>query len=506
MAGCLVSVEGRDDVFNYQPLNPNRSPLADLAGLLATADVGVLGLLAGEAQPVDRPQPIGEPVPIGERLPIAEHVAERLPAERFERAVLAEAVVADHLAATVGRADRAVLEGLTPLLILPPRKQLVLLHSWTFECQEGASFQELCAGLDVGLFGEVRATPAPVMTDTGHLALQLTDRAGSTQLAWYRGPLVPWPLTRDARGPYHSADQCRRISPETGLEDIAYAAAFGGGPAAADARLAQELMRWRRRTFRRAVLLDVRRDLRVALNLALDPALIDRLAPRIAAGGGRCCGPVDLSAILELGITRAAEGLQPDLLALGLCLPDQAAQPWVPAGTRGRRGGAGVRAAGAERPAGGGARPAHAARQRLDRGHRVDGSAEGAMSTKPWISADEALRAVQGGEPARRQRPRGGAAALHGVVPGPSAPAGGGAVSVPGARSRLLPDESIRFFYLDRSWTDRLVDGAMAVGQIGTRSRPTTTPRRRPCTAPRPHRARGPWPPAPHDRLRRQAT
>jgi hypothetical protein len=35
--------------------------------------------------------------------------------------------------------------------------------------------------------------------------------------------------------------------------------------------------------------------------------------------------------------------------------------------------------------------------------------------------------------------------------------------------ARLLPDESIRFFYLDRSWTDRLVDGAMAVGKIGSR-------------------------------------
>ncbi len=35
--------------------------------------------------------------------------------------------------------------------------------------------------------------------------------------------------------------------------------------------------------------------------------------------------------------------------------------------------------------------------------------------------------------------------------------------------ARLLPDESIRFFYLDRSWTDRMVDGAMAVGKIGSR-------------------------------------
>lgn len=34
---------------------------------------------------------------------------------------------------------------------------------------------------------------------------------------------------------------------------------------------------------------------------------------------------------------------------------------------------------------------------------------------------------------------------------------------------RLLPPESIRFFYVDRSFTDRLVDGALAVGQIGSR-------------------------------------
>jgi len=34
---------------------------------------------------------------------------------------------------------------------------------------------------------------------------------------------------------------------------------------------------------------------------------------------------------------------------------------------------------------------------------------------------------------------------------------------------RLLPDESIRFFYVDRSWTDRLVDGVVTVGKIGSR-------------------------------------
>jgi hypothetical protein len=35
--------------------------------------------------------------------------------------------------------------------------------------------------------------------------------------------------------------------------------------------------------------------------------------------------------------------------------------------------------------------------------------------------------------------------------------------------ARLLPAESIRFFYLDRNWTDRLVDGALSIGKLSTR-------------------------------------
>jgi hypothetical protein len=34
---------------------------------------------------------------------------------------------------------------------------------------------------------------------------------------------------------------------------------------------------------------------------------------------------------------------------------------------------------------------------------------------------------------------------------------------------RLLPRETMRFFYLDRSFADRAVDGAIAVGKVGTR-------------------------------------
>jgi hypothetical protein len=39
------------------------------------------------------------------------------------------------------------------------------------------------------------------------------------------------------------------------------------------------------------------------------------------------------------------------------------------------------------------------------------------------------------------------------------------------ADSELLPTESIRFFYLDRAWTDALVQGALSVGTVSTADR-----------------------------------
>lgn len=35
--------------------------------------------------------------------------------------------------------------------------------------------------------------------------------------------------------------------------------------------------------------------------------------------------------------------------------------------------------------------------------------------------------------------------------------------------ARMLPKESVRFFYMDRNWTDRMVDGALSVGKTTTR-------------------------------------
>ena len=137
-------------------------------------------------------------------------------------------------------------------VVLPPtRTRLVLLHHWTFDVASGGTFRDRMQGLDVGLMGDVRDANGPPLTDTGHLPIELHDRAGDVQQAWYRGPLVAWSLSRDSLGPYQSADQARRVSPETGAEDVSYAAAFEVGRllAAADSRFALELMRWRRSAY-----------------------------------------------------------------------------------------------------------------------------------------------------------------------------------------------------------------------------------------------------------------
>jgi hypothetical protein len=156
------------------------------------------------------------------------------------------------------------------------------------------------------------------MADTGHLAIRLQDRDGSEQSAWYRGPLAPYPVTRDTEGPYHSADQCRRVSPETGMEDVSFSSAFEVGRllATSDGRLAQDLMRWRRTIYRAARRALSRNALAGGFDISdlldprlpLAPLLSSRVAERVVA---------DLPAIdrYELELIRRAPGLDPGELA-----------------------------------------------------------------------------------------------------------------------------------------------------------------------------------------------
>jgi hypothetical protein len=193
----------------------------------------------------------------------------------------------------------------------PVRTRLVVLHHWAFEVSSGGTFRERMQRLDVGMMGDLRDPEGPPLTDTGHVALDLHDRAGSVEPVWYRGPLVSRPLTRDPLGPYHSADQARRVSPETGAEDVSYAAAFETGRllAAADARLAQELMRWRRNAWDLGGRVPVVDSIRAALPLsaalaaelprALSATVSAGVAARLAAGAGPSADPSRLTALAK---------------------------------------------------------------------------------------------------------------------------------------------------------------------------------------------------------------
>ncbi len=215
---------------------------------------------------------------------------------------------------------------------LHPKARLVLLHSWTFTCEGDGTFRQLMQQLDVGMIGDVDPASKLAVTDTGHVKLEVIDRLGAPEQSWYRGPLVSQPLTRDPLGPYHSADQARRVVAETGAENISYAGAFEAGRllAAADARLAQELMRWRRGAYRsssRQTYIDqLRVDMRLtAITNPLDPVALRysvNVLDKIATSVGPLADPFGIDVVLDSPL------LQPELVAraFGLESPEAAAR------------------------------------------------------------------------------------------------------------------------------------------------------------------------------------
>jgi hypothetical protein len=162
--------------------------------------------------------------------------------------------------------------------------QLVLLFSWQFECTGVGTFADYMQRINVSMAGTVEDPGHPPVADTGHIQVSLTDRAGAPEQVWYRGPLVQFPLTRDPLT-YHSADQCRHATPDTGAEDVSYAAAFEVGRllAAADARLGQELMRWRREAYRQSSRIDCLSAIQTAMSLSQPLDLHTPVTPAVAA-------------------------------------------------------------------------------------------------------------------------------------------------------------------------------------------------------------------------------
>jgi hypothetical protein len=195
--------------------------------------------------------------------------------------------------------------------------RLVVLYSWQFTVVGDNNFRGLMQTIDVGLMGKVAEPGHPALTDTAHIKLDLQDRAGAPEQVLYRGPLVPFQLTRDPLGPYHSADQCRRATVETGAEDVSYAAAFETGRllAAADPRLAQELMRWRREAYKQSSRIDsvskVHADLAIAtpldMNVPIAPVVAASAIEKVVQGIGPIADAYGLNKTVNvIGLNPAA--------------------------------------------------------------------------------------------------------------------------------------------------------------------------------------------------------
>lgn len=210
--------------------------------------------------------------------------------------------------------------GIGQLLGLAPAKaRLVLLHSWQFQCEGDGTFFNLMQNLDVGMIGKVMQPGQPAVADTGHLQIELDDRAGTKEVALYRGPLAPFQLTRDPLGPYHSADQARRATPEAGVEDVSYAAAFEVGRllAAADARLAQELMRWRRESYRQSARADTFAAVEKLIQLPSPLQVSEPALPHVAvaATGAMLTGSGPIADAYAINAAAKTAGFDPVKLA-----------------------------------------------------------------------------------------------------------------------------------------------------------------------------------------------
>ncbi|MBU1169191.1 MAG: hypothetical protein KKD44_06460 [Proteobacteria bacterium] len=197
--------------------------------------------------------------------------------------------------------------------VLPePTIRMICLARWTFQCVGKGDFQGLMESLPesggIGMLGmhpdqttNSATTPSTsyrLALDSGHVPLKHLTRNGENKISFYRGPFTPVGIYRNLNeGPYHDADQARRVDPLTGLENVGYAAAFEIGRlmALADPKFALDLLKWRRSGHRNVgdrLIGNRIKDRLIKYLDMLDPrqflddrclasALLDRVGPRI---------------------------------------------------------------------------------------------------------------------------------------------------------------------------------------------------------------------------------
>jgi len=275
---CLISVEGQVDhlaqpapdddrfhaintVFDYQaayvqaygPPTPDEYAMSASA-LGGLASIGPRDAGAGPAAPNAAPKADVTAVP-----PVSPSwQVKTAAAPRTGTAESAYQAVRDAMGAPWRVAINRVTAAGDPLYRFP------CLAHWSFTTTDGATFEQLMQGLDVGLLGTLpqapseapplppRPKPPPQVTATGHVELDMQGRRGEQAHAWYRGALAPHVTERDQpRGGgtlpmAHTSDHLRRVTPD-GLEDLTYAAAFEIGRllALSQPSVVAAQMRWR---------------------------------------------------------------------------------------------------------------------------------------------------------------------------------------------------------------------------------------------------------------------
>jgi hypothetical protein len=288
---CLVSLEGQYGALaDTAPVEPEPA-IALATAFVYPAGVVAAGLATTKGQSTGQSQSVSDAWS-------AKSATKSRPFKMKETIRRQHPVSAAHL----GEMHRAGTLDL--MATLEARYRFPVLANWQFTCNDTPGFQQLMQRLDVGLLDTVllpritavgekppppRTRPEPQVTDTGHVVLSHTTRAGERQAVWYRGPLVPHPGGRDPKDQagqlplLHSSDQARRIGPD-GRENLSLAAAFEIGRllALAEPSVVAAFLNWRKEGYERARRVEI-----AAIDIQLNRIDVQQVMDRFAARFGK---------------------------------------------------------------------------------------------------------------------------------------------------------------------------------------------------------------------------
>jgi hypothetical protein len=337
------------------------------------------------------------------------------------------------------------LEGFKPYLTANPSFptgvsviRLVSLYSWSFTSlpDHGESFSSFMLHLvsdtseqNTDLLFKMPLSPDNAAKDTspnkiaskalqnGFVPMTYRTRFGDQTLSWYRGPLSPVKPDEFTRNPdmshFAAASDAVIFDPSTGLFDLSYSVAWQTGRlmALADSGFSTSLMDWRRK---------INRFIDLLANLAQEDKLANFLDNFEGSINQWFHEQLITSSFMDFILNEFSTQIAPKL-------------PGSPvAQLASANDGTGAGAADDDLP------PELVTElQKLLQDEQVQsllGDLEGREFTNlvEWLARTSLLYNVP----------------FDHIVPDP----------------RLLPIESIRFFYFDRGWIDSLVDGAMSIG------------------------------------------